>query len=87
MIFGSYSIPQGYIFETLPENLSMVMPDNSIVFNRSLQAEDNLLNVRITVSFKRSFYPAMSYPAFAAFYKKLFSRLNEQIVIKRKIAR
>ena len=87
MIFGSYSIPQGYIFETLPENLSMVMPDNSIVFNRRLQAEDNLLNVRITVSFKRSFYPAMSYPAFAAFYKKLFSRLNEQIVIKRKIAR
>jgi len=87
MIFGSYSIPQGYSFETLPENISMVMPDNSIVFNRSLQAEDNLLNVRITVSFKRSFYTAMSYPAFAAFYKKLFSKLNEQIVIKKKSTR
>ncbi len=87
MIFGSYSIPQGYSFETLPENVSMIMPDNSIVFNRSLQAEDNLLSVRITVSFKRSFYPAMSYAAFAAFYKKLFSKLNEQIVIKKKIAR
>ena len=87
MIFGSYSIPQGYSFETLPENISMVMPDNSIVFNRSLQAEDNRLNVRITVSFKRSFYPSMSYPAFASFYKKLFSKLNEQIVIKKKIAR
>ena len=87
MIFGSYSVPQGYSFETLPENISMVMPDNSIVFNRSLQAEDNLLNVRITVSFKRSFYPVMSYPAFAAFYKKLFSKLNEQIVIKKKITR
>ena len=87
MIFGSYSIPQGYSFEALPENISMVMPDNSIVFNRSLHAEDNLLNVRITVSFKRNFYPAMSYPAFAAFYKKLFARLNEQIVIRRKTPR
>ena len=86
MIFGSYTIPEGYAFETLPENISMVMPDNSIVFNRFLQAEDNLLNARITVSFKRTFYPAADYPDFAAFYKKLIAKLNEQIVIKKKTA-
>jgi hypothetical protein len=87
MIFGSYTIPQGYMFETLPENISMVTPDNGIVFNRFLQAEDNLLNVRITVSFKRTFYPAADYPDFAAFYKKLFAKLNEQVVIKKKPVR
>ena len=84
MLFGSYTIPEGYSFEKLPENISMLTPDNGIVFNRFLQAEDNLLNVRITVSFKRSFYPAPDYPDFAAFYKKMIVKMNEQIVIKKK---
>ncbi len=85
-IFGSYTIPNGYTFEKLPENISMVTPDNGIVFNRVLQTEDDLLNARITVSFKRSYYPAAEYLDFAAFYKKLIAKLNEQVVIKKKPA-
>ena len=86
MIFGSYTIPQGYAFETLPGNISMVTPDNSIVFNRFVEAEDNRLSVRITVSFKRTFYAAPVYPQFAAFYKKLIDKLNEHVVFKKKSA-
>jgi Domain of Unknown Function with PDB structure (DUF3857) len=83
-IFGNYSIPQDYVFDGLPENISMIMPDTSIIFTRSMQADDNLLNVRISVEFKRSFYTAANYPEFKEFYKKLFAKLNEQIVIKKK---
>ncbi|MEP7238288.1 MAG: DUF3857 domain-containing protein [Ferruginibacter sp.] len=83
-IFGNFTIPPEYIFDGLPENISMATPDNGIIFNRSLQVESNLLNVRITVEFKRTFYPASSYDEFAAFYKKLFDKLNEQVVIKKK---
>ncbi|MBS1511945.1 MAG: DUF3857 domain-containing protein [Bacteroidetes bacterium] len=83
-LFGNYTIPADYAFETLPENISMIMPDTSIIFTRSMQAEDNLLNVRITVEFKRSFYPVSYYAEFKEFYKKLFDKLNEQIVIKKK---
>ncbi len=83
-LFGSYSIPEGYAYEPLPENISMVMPDRSIVFSRQLQAEANLLNVRITLEFKRTFYSVADYPEFKEFYKKLFDKLNEQVVIKKK---
>ncbi|GAB2809759.1 DUF3857 domain-containing protein [Ferruginibacter profundus] len=83
-VFGNYSIPQDYVFDGLPENISMIMPDTSIIFTRSMQADDNLLNVRISVEFKRSFYTAANYPEFKEFYKKLFAKLNEQIVIKKK---
>ena len=62
----------------------MTTPDNGIVFNRVVQVEANLLNVRMTVEFKKSFYPADEYADFAAFYKKLFDKLNEQVVIKKK---
>ena len=83
-IYGSYSIPDSYGFEPLPENISMVMPDKSIAFSRQLQAEANLLNVRITLEFKNTFYAVADYPDFKEFYKKMFDKLNEQVVIKKK---
>lgn len=84
-LFGNYTIPQDYVFDELPENLSIIMPDTSIIFTRSLLADENLLNVKISVEFKRTYYAATDYPFFAAFYKKLFASLNEPVVIKKKI--
>jgi hypothetical protein len=82
-IFGNYTIPPGFIFDGLPENITMTTQDKGIVFTRNVQVESNLLNVRMTLEFRRNFYPADSYPEFASFYKKLFEKLNEQVVIKK----
>jgi len=83
-LFGNYTIPENYEFDTLPENIYMIMPDTSIIFTRLLQADDNLLNVKISLEFKQTVYSAANYPEFKEFYKKLFAKLNEQIVIKKK---
>jgi hypothetical protein len=83
-LFGSYSIPDDYTFEVLPENALAIMPDTSIIFSRRMIAEGNLLNVRINIEFKKPYYAADLYPDFAAFYKKMFALLNEQVVIKKK---
>lgn len=84
IIFGNYTIPVGYSFDGIPENFSMTTSDKGIVFNRYMQVEGNLLNVRMNLDFKRSFYPANTYSEFKEFYKKLFDKLNEQVVIKKK---
>jgi hypothetical protein len=83
-IFGNYTIPSGFIFDGVPENITMTTPDNDIVFSRTVQVESNLLNVRMTLDFKKTFYTADAYPEFKEFYKKLFDKLNEQVVIKKK---
>jgi transglutaminase-like putative cysteine protease len=83
-IFGNYTIPVGFTFDGIPENISMGTPDNGIIFSRTMQVESNLLNVRMTLEFKRTFYTVDTYPAFKEFYKKLFDKLNEQVVIKKK---
>jgi hypothetical protein len=85
-IVGKISIPDGYEFDDLPKNLRMIMPDSSIQLQRLVQSENNDINFRITLDFSRSIYKAESYGAFHEFYKKLFSTLNEQIVIKKKKA-
>lgn len=84
IIFGNFTIPPDYVFDGVPENISMTTPDNGIVFNRAVQVESNLLNIRMTLEFKRPFYPANTYTEFKEFYKKLFDKLNEQVVIKKK---
>ena len=84
ILFGNYTIPPGYVFEGVPENIAMTTPANDIVFNRVINVEANLLNVRMTIEFKNTFYIADSYPEFREFYKKLMDKLNEQVVIKKK---
>lgn len=83
-VFGNFTIPDGYIFEELPKDITMITPDNGVSFTRTMQAEDNLLNMRISIEFNRNYYTASEYPDFAAFYKKMMEKLNEQIVIKKK---
>ncbi|MEO8821597.1 MAG: DUF3857 domain-containing protein [Ginsengibacter sp.] len=83
-IIGKINIPDGYVFDDLPKNIKMIMPDTSIVMQRILQPEDGSLDFRITLDFAKSYYTAADYPIFHEFYKQLFNALNEQIVIKKK---
>ncbi len=59
------------------------MPDTSIVFTRLISANNDLLNMRITLEFSKPVFAADEYEPFREFYKKLFAMLNEQIVIKK----
>ena len=83
-LIGSFVIPANYQFEELPKNIKMIMPDTSIIITRISQAEDNRLNLRMTLEFKKPFYTATEYDGFKEFYKKLFDLLNEQFVIRKK---
>lgn len=86
MMVGSIGIPEDHQFEELPKNMMIIMPDTSIVFRRVMEVNNNRLNYRITIDFKRSAYGAEEYEEFRDFYKKLFANLNEQIVYKKKSA-
>ena len=59
------------------------MPDTSIVFTRRIAAQNDLLNMRITLEIRKPVFTASEYEPFSEFYKKLFGMLNEQIVIKK----
>jgi len=83
-VYGNYVIPENLIFEELPQNISLIMPDTSIIFKRYISTDNNSLNVRMSVEFKRSYYTASEYPAFAAFNKLLFSKLDEPVILKKK---
>ena len=84
MMVGTINIPEGYAFEEPPKNVSMIMPDTSIVFRRIVEAKADKVLYRISLEFKRPFYLKEEYPEFKEFYKKLYAQLNEQVVFKKK---
>jgi hypothetical protein len=84
LITGYITIPAGFSLEQPPKNVSMIMPDTSIIFRRLIQPEANKIGYRITLDIKRPIYDAEEYSDFKEFYKKLFDLLNEQFVIRKK---
>lgn len=81
---GNFTIPEGFTFDAIPANISLTLPGKSIVCSRVFSANENQLNVRITLEFRNSFYSAGDYSNFREFYKKLISTLNEPIVLRKK---
>ena len=81
--FSSFTIPDNYSFFEVPHSILLAMPDTSIIFSRSVQVDANMLSFKTTLQFKKSIYPAADYLEFAAFYKKMFARLNDQVVLKK----
>ena len=73
-----------YVFEPLPKNIKLIMPDTSIVFLRTAVVSENVLSIRYVIEFKQPFYSYQDYDYFKEFYKKLFDLLNEQFVFKKK---
>ena len=83
-IVGKIFLPENFQFDGLPKSMKMMMPDSSIVLTRLLQSDSTSLDFKITLDFLFSSYAAKDYPLLQEFYKKLFSVLNEQIVIRKK---
>ena len=83
-IMGGYNLADNYEFEELPKNMTMIMPDTSIVLTRIMQKNESTLSFRITLDFRRPQYSAEEYPDVKEYYKKMAALLNEQIVIKKK---
>ena len=84
VISGNISIPEGYQFEQAPKNISVIMPDTSIIFRRTNVIKEKQINFRITLEFKRPVYSHEEYPDLKEFYKQFFALLDEQIVFRKK---
>jgi len=82
-IQGIYKIPAEYKVDALPKNMSIVMPDQSIVFKRTIAQDSGTIYVRYFINHKRTVYFMEEYQDIRGFYKKMHELLNEQIVLKK----
>ena len=82
-VYGVYKIPAGYKTDALPKSISIVMPDQSIIFKRTIAEDDGTILVKYVLNHKKTIYFREEYPDLHEFYKKMYELLNEQIVLKK----
>ncbi len=82
-IIGRFKIPDGFKVDALPQNVSLVMPDKSIVFRRTAAEESGQIMIHYTVYGNESVFTTNKYLSVHDFYKKMFQYLNEPIVLKK----
>jgi len=81
---ASFTIPDDYKFEELPKSFATKLPESEIVIKRIMEVHGQKLSIQVDVDINRSFFPADVYPGVKEMYKRIYSILNEQVVIKKK---
>ncbi|TWI99467.1 uncharacterized protein DUF3857 [Mucilaginibacter frigoritolerans] len=78
-----FKIPKGFKIESLPRNVSLIMPDKSINFRRFAAQDGEYIMIHYVINNTQSVFTSNQYISIHDFYKKMFQLLNEQIVLKK----
>ncbi len=82
-VIGVYKIPATYTVEAIPKNITLIMPDQSIVFKRTIAFDSGTISVRYLIDHRKTVYAMDRYQDLRGFYKRMYELLNEQIVLKK----
>ena len=82
-ISGVYKLPVGYKTDALPKTITIIMPDKSMIFKRTVIEDSGAILVRYMLNHVKTIYFKKDYPDIRAFYKQMYELLNEQIVLKK----
>ncbi|MGN6639120.1 MAG: DUF3857 domain-containing protein [Mucilaginibacter sp.] len=82
-LFGVYKLPQGYKADALPKSITITMPDQSIIFKRTVAEDNGTVLIKYVLNHRKTIHFKSEYPDLQAFYKKMYELLNEQVVVKK----
>lgn len=82
-ITGTFKIPAGYKVDALPKSMTIIMPDQSILFKRTVAQENDVIQVRYLIDHRKTVTFLEDYQDLRGFYKKMYELLNEQVVLKK----
>ncbi|HZF65166.1 MAG TPA: hypothetical protein VEZ55_11800, partial [Chitinophagaceae bacterium] len=84
LVFNEIIAVPGLETESIPKNIRLVTPDNSMAFIREIKRVENEIQIGLRVDINKSEYIPAEYHLVKDFYKKMFEAINEPIVFKAK---
>lgn len=83
MIITEITLPEGFEVESLPERISLAMPNNAAILNYSANLVGNKISINQRISIKQLEYLPKDYAALREFFARIVEKSGEQIVLKR----
>lgn len=76
-------IPEGYVVESVPENLAIGLSENYGDYRFSIKIEAGMINVYSILQINTAIFPSANYDEIKDFYKMIVNKNLEQIVLKK----
>ena len=77
-------VPNNFSIEDLPKDVSIQKEDSSALFERSISKQsNNLLLIHDSFILKNAIFPKEDYPALKSFFDKVYTLINEEILLKK----
>lgn len=78
-----FIIPEGYAVESMPENISMKLPDNSVSMSYAIQNTGKSIKLMYKFNITKLKFLPDEYAALKAFYDQMVKKHSEHIVLKK----
>ncbi|HDZ07111.1 hypothetical protein LCGC14_0166530 [marine sediment metagenome] len=82
-ISATYTLPEGYKIESMPEKITIGLPNKIGMFNFAIIQNGNLLQVISTTKINEAIIPAFYYESLKEFYGQMVSKQTEKVVLSR----
>ena len=82
-IVVNFTIPEGYTIESMPENISMAMPDGLASFNYALRQSNNQVQFNFTMDINSAIISPMYYKSLKEFYNQVVVKQSEPVVLSK----
>ncbi|MCG6188637.1 DUF3858 domain-containing protein [Maribellus maritimus] len=79
----SFTVPENWTVESIPENITMGLPDNAGKFLYSIQQMGNRIIFNQSLTISNSIFLPQQYKSLKEFFRLLVDKQNEQIVLKK----
>lgn len=77
------NLPEGYLVESVPESLSLVLGNGVADFKYTVDAKNNQIQLKVTFNINETFIENENYDLLKGFYKKMVEKQTEKIVLKK----
>ena len=84
LVNGSFTLPDNLVVESLPKNITLKAPDNSMSITRMFDKQDNTIRCMIKIDIQKAEFEPSEYQMVQGFFKQMLDDLNEPIVLKAK---
>ncbi len=80
----NYPIPEGYEVESLPEPISLTLPDKSFTYRFNVTSMNNTINITSFIDRKADNIEYEMYASLREIYEEILKKSNEKIVLAKK---
>ncbi|MDB4292780.1 DUF3857 domain-containing protein [Maribacter sp.] len=80
---ATVKLPEGYKIESMPESMSLALPEDLGVFNFMIVESFGNIQLKVTTKINNAVISPVYYEALKEYYKKMIEKMNEKVVLSK----